>query len=124
MTAGLGSRPLAGTKVALAPAALVGLLGAALLAGSLLGFAATSELDSINSNRAMARVAAPAASLESQSFTRRNAQIAVGRGPLVRDDGLSTSVSQVAPHVADHIGLTERLFPIGATHVLEHGPVR
>jgi hypothetical protein len=37
MTAGLTSRPIAGTKVALAPSALIGLVGAALLAGGTLG---------------------------------------------------------------------------------------
>jgi hypothetical protein len=58
MTAGLRSQRAAGAKVALAPAAIAGLLGAALLIGGLLGVVAKSELDAITTSQAAAPVAA------------------------------------------------------------------
>jgi hypothetical protein len=59
MTAGL-ARPIDRAKVSLAPAALVGLLGAALLTGGMLGVGITSELGSLGPSRAVA----PASSTE------------------------------------------------------------
>ena len=47
MTAGLTGRPIAGTKVSLAPVALGGLLGAALLAGSLFGAVIRTQADTV-----------------------------------------------------------------------------
>ena len=127
MTAGLKSQQivgtkLAGTKVALAPTAFAGLMGAALLVGGLLGVVTKSELDSITANQATAQVAA--STVELRPLTERRAQIAVGRGPLVRDPGAGGSRSQAAVHATDHIGLTELLFPVTTVHHLEHGPLR
>jgi DNA-binding CsgD family transcriptional regulator len=68
MTAGLTSQPMTRTKAALAPIALVGLLGATLLAGGMLGAAVASELDSFNANGRIAQVNATASSLESQAL--------------------------------------------------------
>jgi hypothetical protein len=120
MTTGLTSRPFGGTKVALAPAAFAGMLGAALLAGGLLGVATKSEVDSLGA-QAIAAVSAPATTVESRV---QAAQIAAGRGPQVRDLGLGGSRVQPARHQADHIGLSERLFPVTTSHVIEHGPLR
>ncbi len=122
MTAGLRSQQIAGTKVALPRTALAGLVGVALLVGGLLGVATKSELDSISANQASAQVAA--SNLESRLLIERRAQIAVGRGPLVGDPGAGGSRAQVATHATDHIGLTERLFPVTTVHTLEHGPLR
>ena len=122
MTAGLRSQPTSGTKVALPRTALAGLVGVALLVGGLLGVATKSELDSISANQASAQVAA--ANRESLPLIERRAQITVGRGPLVGDPGAGGSRRQVATHVTDHVGLTERLFPVTTVHTLEHGPLR
>ena len=54
MTAGLRSQRAAGTRVALAPAAIAGLLGAALLIGALLGVVTKSELDAITTSQGAA----------------------------------------------------------------------
>ena len=74
MTAGLGKQRAAGTRVALAPAAIAGLLGAALLIGAALGVVAKSELDAITTNQA----AAPAApsNAASRLLIERNMRIA------------------------------------------------
>ncbi len=122
MTAGLRSQQIAGTKVALPRTALAGLMGGALLVGGLLGVATKSELDSITASRATAQIAA--SNLESRLLIVRHAQIAAGRGPLVGDPGAGGSRPRVATHATDHIGLTERLFPVTTVHTLEHGPLR
>lgn len=122
MTAGLRSQQIAGTKVALPPTALAGLMGVALLVGGLLGVATKSELDSMTTNQAAAQVAA--SNLESRLLAERRAQITVGRGPLVGDPGAGGSLPRAAIHASDHIGLTERLLPVKTVHSLEHGPLR
>jgi hypothetical protein len=121
MTAGIRSQQIAGTTVALPRTALAGLMGVALLVGGVLGVATKSEFDSIAAHGATAQVAA--SSLESRQLTQRS-QISVGRGPLVRDPGASGPRRQAPVHAADHIGLTERLFPVTSAHHLEHGPLR
>ena len=124
MTTGLTAQPIGGTKVALAPAAFAGMLGAALLAGGLLGVATKSAVDSINANQAIVQTAAAVASVQSSERLERTAQIAVGRGPTVGDLDVGGSRPQVARHEADHIGLSERLFPVTSRHSLEHGPLK
>ena len=121
MTAGIRNQPVAGTKVALAPAAIVGLLGATLFVGGLLGVATRAELDSISANPATAQVVASIAA--TRSSIERQAQIAVGRGPLVRDPGTAVRRQRNASKAVDHIGLTERLFPVTSAHRIEHGPL-
>ncbi|MGZ8515093.1 MAG: hypothetical protein ACXWXA_08635 [Candidatus Limnocylindrales bacterium] len=74
MTAGLRSQRAAGTRVALAPTAIAGLLGAALLIGALLGVVAKSELDGITTSQAAAPVAA--ANAPSRLLIERNTRIA------------------------------------------------
>jgi hypothetical protein len=100
------------------------MLGAALLARGLLGVATKSAVDSLNADQAIAQAAAATSSVESSVRFERAAQIAVGRGPSVGDFGLGGSRRQVTNHAADHIGLTERLFPVTSGHSLEHGPLR
>ena len=58
MTAGLRDQHAAGARVVLAPAAIAGLLGAALLIGGLVGIVAKSGLDAITTSQAAAPVAA------------------------------------------------------------------
>jgi hypothetical protein len=96
-------------------------MGVALLVGGLLGVATKSELDSITASQATAQVAA--SDLQSRLLTER-AQITVGRGSLVRDPGAGGARPQATIHATDHIGLTERLFPVTTVHSLEHGPLR
>ncbi len=121
MAAGIRSQGIATPRLALQPAALAGLVGAALLVGGLLGVAAKSELDAV----AGAQLAVPvaASSLESRLLTAR-AQIIVGRGPLVRDPGATGSRPLPIVHATDHVGLTERLVPVMTPHPVEHGPLR
>jgi len=95
MTAGITGRPLAGTKVALAPATLAGLLGVALLTGGLFGAAITSELGSLSSSRPIALV---------EAATTPHLGDHVGL-----TERLFAPV-QSAARVGDHVGLTERLF--------------
>ena len=121
MTAGLRNQPVARAKVALAPAAIVGLLGAALLVGGTLGVVAKAQFDSITTDHAIAQVATSAA--ESRSLIGRQAQIVVGRGPLVGDAGTAARQPMVATHAVDHIGLIERLFPVSTPHRIQHGPL-
>jgi hypothetical protein len=103
MTAGFGSRSIVSTKVALAPISLVGLLVTALLAGGMLGAAVTSGLGSIGANTDKAQVTATGSSLEEQALIR------------FRADERASAARASTPHVRDHIGLSERLFPIGPT---------
>ncbi len=74
MTAGLRSQRAAGEKLTLAPTAIAGLLGAALLIGGLLGVVAKSELDATATSQAAAQVAAAAGA--SRLVIERNARIA------------------------------------------------
>lgn len=121
MTAGLRNQSLTGTKVTLAPAAIGGLLAAALLAGGLLGVAAKAEYDSLSANPPAAQGAASSAA--SAVRVERSAQIAVGRGPLVRDAATAATRARIAGGAVDHIGLTERLMPVSTPHRIEHGPL-
>ena len=68
MTAGFTSRSMTRTKVSVAPIALAGLLGAALLAGGMLGAIVASELGSLSANGRIAQVNETASSLESRSL--------------------------------------------------------
>ena len=74
MTAELRNQRAAGARVALAPTAIAGLLGAALLIGGVLGVVAKSELDAITSSEVAAPVAASI--VASRLLTERNARIA------------------------------------------------
>jgi hypothetical protein len=74
MTAELRNQRAAGARVALAPAAIAGLLGAALLIGGLLGVVTKSQLDAITTNQAAAPVVASNAA--SRLLIERNARIA------------------------------------------------
>jgi hypothetical protein len=137
MTAGLTSQPMTKTKVALAPIALVGLLGAALLAGGMLGATVASELGSLSANGRIAQVNATASSLESRALVQfrageresaaRDAAAAaslVSQAPIkVRAGERESAAKGVPPHAQDHIGLTERLFPILVSHAVGHGPL-
>jgi len=121
MTAGLRNQPVAGSKVALAPAAIAGLLGAALLVGGTLGIVAKAEFDSITAKPAIAQVAT--STVESPSLIARQAQLATGHGPLVADLGTAGSRPAIASRPVDHIGLTELLFPMPTSHRIQHGPL-
>lgn len=115
MTAGIERRQLAGTRVARTPVALAGLLGAALLIGGAIGVA-KSEVDALTAPGA----ASVARSLSaSSSALVREAQVALGRGPLARDAGA------VGPRTLGTVGSdgadsTDRQAPIHP----EHGPLR
>ena len=63
MTAGLRSQGNAGARIALAPAAIAGLLGVALLIGGLLGVVTKAELDAVTTSQAAAPVATSDAAL-------------------------------------------------------------
>ena len=161
MTAGLTNRPMAGTKVALAPTALAALLGGALLAGGIFGAFIASEVGMIGPAQGARQILATSSSPQSQALRRdaqiavgrgplaqeapqilatgstpasralvHSAQIAVGRGPLADESGSNGPTVQVAPQVRDHVGVTEGMLPVAATHVVAvehvdgHGPLR
>jgi hypothetical protein len=111
---------MVGTTVALPRTAFAGLLAAALVLGGVLGIAARSEFDSLTGTPAAA--AAAAANLDSRVVVE-HARMTVGRGPLVRDPGASGARPRASVHAADHVGLTERLFPVTTAHRIEHGPL-
>ena len=119
MTAGLRNQPVAGAKVAIAPAVIAALIALALLVGGLLGVVAKSELDLVTANPAIAPAAASIH--DSTSLIARRAAIAVDRGPLVSDPGPQGLRPLVATRAADHIGVTERLFPVSTPHHIPHG---
>ena len=120
MAAGLTGRPIAHTRVALAPVSLVGLLGAALLAGALLGGVITYALDS---NGPVARTAVMDKSFESPALIQVRAgereSAALGSATdksfelpaliQVRAGERASAAQEAAPHAQDHIGLMERL---------------
>ncbi len=118
MSAGLTSRSIAGTTVALPRAAFAGLLAIALVVGGLLGVVARSEFDSL------AGTAADASVMTSNvRMVTERARITVGRGPLVGDPGTGGARQSGPTRAVDHIGLSERLFPVTSTHPVEHGPL-
>jgi hypothetical protein len=139
---------MARAKVSLAPIALAGLVGAALVVGGMLGAAATSALDVAGTTGRSAQANTTSASLETQALI----QFRAGERDSAARDAETTSgvVSQalinvragerepaaqaVAPHAKDHIGISERLFPIAVgqserlspiveRHALGHGPL-
>lgn len=120
MSAGLTSRSITATTVALPRIALAGLLAVVLLVGGLFGVVARSGFDTLTGTATGASVAT--SGLATRMLAER-AQIAVGRGPLAGDPGTGGARPAGAGHAADHIGLSERLFPITTTHHLEHGPL-
>ena len=120
MSAGITSRSIAGTTVAVPRITLVGLLAATLLIGGLLGVVARSEFDTLTGSAVGVSVAS---SDVAARMTVEQAQIDVGRGPLVRDAGTSGARPHRSTGAADHIGLSERLFPVITAHHLEHGPL-
>jgi hypothetical protein len=117
---------MARAKVSLAPIVLAGLVGAALVVGGMLGAAATSALDVAGTTGRSAQANTTSASLETQALI----QFRAGERDSAARDAETTSgvVSQalinvraserepaaqaVAPHAQDHIGISERLFPI------------
>ena len=70
MNAGHVGRPITGTRVNLTPATLLGLLGAALMVGAIVGAAITSEL-SLSSNGRNAPVTAIAHAPDHIGLTER-----------------------------------------------------
>jgi hypothetical protein len=118
MSAGLTSRSIAGTTVALPRVTFAGLMAAALLVGGLLGVVARSEFDGLTGTAADASVATS----NVRMITER-AQLSVGRGPLVADPGTAGALPSGPRPVVDHIGLSERLFPVTSAHRVEHGPL-
>ncbi len=98
MTAGLTDQHAAGARVVLAPAAIAGLLGAALLIGGLLGVVTKSELDAITTSEAAAPVAA--STVTSRQLTERNARIA--------ERASSEAAAPVAASTVTSRQLTER----------------
>ena len=137
MAAGFSSRSMARTKVSLAPIALGGLLGAALLAGGMIGAAASVGLGSSSANGRIAQANTVGTSLGSQALIQfraseresaaRDAETAAGLVSQalikVRAGERESAAQAVAPHAQDHFGLTERLFPVVVRHVIEHGPL-
>jgi hypothetical protein len=137
MTAGFSSRSMARTKVSLAPIALGALLGAAVLAGGMIGAVATVGLGASTANGHIAQANTVGASLESQALIQlrageresaaRDAETAAGLVSQalirVRAGERESAAKAVAPRVLDHVGLTERLFPIVVRHVVAHGPL-
>jgi hypothetical protein len=117
MTAGIERRPIAGIRAARGPAALAGLLSGALLIGGIIGVVAKSEVDVLTAPAA----ASVARSLSSSpSLLVREAQVAVGRGPLARDLGAGGSRTLGTAGSTGGAGSTDRQVPIRR----EHGPTR
>jgi hypothetical protein len=117
MTAGIERRPIAGTRAAGRPAALAGLLTGALLIGGVIGIVAKSEVDALTAP-AVASVARSLSSSPSELV--REAQVAVGRGPLARDPGAGGGRTLGIAGSTGGAGSTDRQVPIRR----EHGPTR
>jgi hypothetical protein len=122
MSAGITSQTVAGTKLAIAPTVFAALLAAALLVGGVLGVVTKSGFDSITARSVAGQAAVQG--VRSTPLDTRGAQITVGRGPLMQDLGPEGAASRAASHATDHIGVTERLFPVTSRHPIAHGPLR
>lgn len=96
MTAGIRSQTVAGTKVALAPAAMAALLAGTLVAGAIAGIAGKSAVDFMATNDAAVTTSVDPA------LTVRAAQVVVGRGPLAADSGTGVSLPNVTRHPTEH----------------------
>ena len=140
MTAGLTSRPVAGTKAGLAPEALVLLIGTVLVAGAIFGAAMTTRLGSVGSNRPAAEAAAATqAFIEFRAAERASESVAAAPASsratqAYRDYRASERASEAATSASatpvvserDALRLEHVSGAIGATgtgHAPGHGPL-
>ncbi len=171
MTAGLSSRPNAGTKVAFAPPTFVGLIAAAVLAGAMLGAViatvatnkpsaqAAVATQALNGERAGERAFEADPTIVSRALTQVRADeraswteaadvsaalIKVRADERASEAAAAAGIAAVAasqqdanrrehvrgPFAApftgdaqDHIGLTEKLFPVRTPHPMLGGPM-